>query len=227
MTNTQNDIQTYIKSSNYKLIGITGNAGGGKSTLAMKFAEDPSYVHYSADYKFIGDSLFRKELLNKKSKNIDSYIDACNQYNWWDWDSIEKDLDDLKNNREVILSTKYNRDTSFMESGVSYRPTTETKIIYEGALLGTPKILNSLDKIIFIHTPSIIRFNRLVEKDIKKRTLNEIAARFLITEYSENKHYNHLFEFYKNKIIVINDNYNFISFNQNILKEKQFIPYPI
>ena len=48
------------------------------------------------DYRFIGDSLFRKELLYSKLKSsVDNYIDAVNQLNWWDWIKIEDDLKKL------------------------------------------------------------------------------------------------------------------------------------
>lgn len=220
------DIQQYLDNSNSKLIGIVGGAGAGKTTLATKLSQD--CIHYSADYKFIGDSNFRKELLAQKAKaSMENYIDACNQYNWWDWDSILKDLTNLKNNKEVIMSSKYNRDKGQEESGITLTPTLQTKIIYEGALLGTPQILNQLDEIIFVYTDKQIRLNRLIQKDLGRRSLNEILARFLITEYSENKHHNFLFTYYKDKIKVVDENYNFTSLNPNLFKDSQFVPLPI
>lgn len=224
-----NNIETYINNSKSKLIGITGSAGSGKTVLTATLIENnPNFIHYSADYKFIGDSTFRKDLLKKKFENsLDSYIDMCNQYNWWDWNSIEKDLLDLKSNKEVVLSTKYNRDLGKQEEGIVFKPTLDSKIIFEGALLGNIQILDSLEEIVFIYTDKQKRFNRLVQKDITKRSLNEIIARFLITEYSENKHYQFLFKYYEKKIKVLDENYDFISFDLDLLNDIQYIPVPI
>jgi uridine kinase len=224
------EVLEYVNSLNVKLIGIVGGAGAGKSTLASNLTStNKDFLHYSADYKFIGDSTFRKELLASKVKtSINNYIDACNQHNWWDWDSIVKDLTDLKNNKTVVMPLKYNRNKGITESGLTLLPTLQSKIIYEGALLGTPQVLNQLDKIIFVHTSQKIRLERLIKKDLGRRSLNEILARFLITEYSESKHYKFLFTYYKEKIVIVNDNYNFISINPNIIFEnEQYIPLPI
>lgn len=223
------DIKTYINNSNFKLIGIVGGAGAGKSTLTNALGLEENILSYSADHKFIGDSAFRKDLLLQKSKkSLESYIDACNQYNWWDWDSIYRDLSNLKSNQEVSMLTKYNRDRGVSEEGLTYKPTIQSKIVYEGALLGTTEILNLLDVVIFVHTKSSTRLNRLIAKDISRRSINEIIARFLITEYSESKHYELLFKFFESKIVIVDGDYNFITCSkQDIISTNNYIPFPI
>jgi len=220
-----NEIKEFINNSDYKLIGITGNAGSGKTTLSKLLSDE--FTIYSADYKFIGDSNYRKELLEKKSeKSINSYIDACNQYNWWDWQSIYSDLNMLKEGKTVNLENKYNRDKGIYEDGIQLIPT--DKIIYEGAILGHYSIIELLDVIFFIYTPKDKRLERLISKDLNRRSLNEILARFFITEYSEYIHYKMLFKLHKNqsKLIVLDSFYNIIA-NFKLEEDKQFIPLPI
>lgn len=221
------DIEEYILNSNTKIIGVVGGAGAGKTTLATSLTHNIDASRYSADHRFIGDSNFRKMLLEKKRQiSTEAYIDACNQYNWWDWASIENDLKLLKENKTVSIDKPYNRELGLSQPQ-SLLLIPKSKIIYEGALLGSPQILNTIDKIIFIHTDKLKRLTRLIEKDSKRRSVNEIVARFLITEYSENKHYQYLFKFHRDKIVVVNDNYTFISLNENIFNENQYIPLPI
>ena len=66
---------------------------------------------YSMDFRFIGDSLFRKELLyNKLKSSVDNYIDAVNQLNWWDWIKIENDLKHLKTKKIISIKSPYERN---------------------------------------------------------------------------------------------------------------------
>lgn len=217
------DFKNYLLTSSFKLIGITGNAGAGKSFLSNKLAEDTNFSHYSADYKFIGDSNFRKTLLKTKAHlSLASYVDACNQFNWWDWEAIGQDIDNLKKGNLVVIKDFYDRASGNIENKNLEIPS-NPKVIYEGAILGDTKILNLLDGIIFVYTDKEKRLARLFAKDLGKRSMNEILARFLITEYSENKHYQMLFAYYKSKMIVVNEEYKIVS-NFELDKEQQYLP---
>src|SRR5271157_1143187 len=93
--------------------GITGSAGSGKTTLSSSL----NYTIYSIDTRFIGDSQVRKDLLQKKqSQSIDDYMDAVNQFNWWNWDAVLKDLLVLTKRQDITIKKAYNRDTGKVET---------------------------------------------------------------------------------------------------------------
>lgn len=217
------DIYEIIKNQT-GVVAITGAAGSGKTTLCKYLCKNiDNSISYSADFAFIGDSQYRKELLNQKQKySLDHLIDACNQYNWWNWEQIENTINKFINEGKLENSKVYDRDTGKM---VSYDNSSEnnTLLIYEGAILGSDAILNKINKIFFLNCSSKDRLKRLIEKDNNRRSVQEIAARFLITEYSEILYYKYLFEHYDDKITVIDNNGNLIPlFNKEIFAINNF-----
>lgn len=176
-----NDIYAFIKRNNFGVVGITGGAGSGKSYLTQELG----FQSYSLDSSFIGDSEFRKSLLEKKQgASFQDFLDAANQYNWWDWDKIEVDI-----KQRMIES----------------RP-----LIVEGAILGSPSILELYDAIIFIKADGGLRFDRLVKRDGHKRTYKELIDRWKITNQSEENHYATLFRDYPEKLYLVDSDYDFL-----------------
>jgi len=219
-----NQVELFLTSSDYKLIGVTGNAGAGKSTLTSNLPED-NFLKYSIDWRFVGDSRFRRKLLKEKAKSsLDSYIDACNQFNWWDWDLVLKDLNELKIGRDVEFFA-YNRDLGSNQATSLFAK--DKKIICEGALLGNEALINQLEIILFVYTPINQRLTRLLKKDSERRSLNEILARFLITEYSENRYYEMLLKNHGENIFFVNDSLEFIPCPKEILSKDFFVPLPV
>jgi uridine kinase len=219
------DIESFLKTSKFKTIGITGNAGAGKTTLAHSL-DNSHFFTYSTDYRFIGDGVYRKKLLEAKlTKSLDSYIDACNQYNWWNWDAIYTDLQELKAGRQISMPSCYNRDEG--ETGIATLYAEGRKIICEGALFGPIVILNQLEHIVFVYVPPKTRLNRLLKKDIDRRSVNEIIARFMITEYSEAIYYRFMFEHCADKITLVDERYNVIGFDPITMLDTQYIPIPV
>lgn len=150
------------------IYAITGGAGAGKSTLTRSLAKSTGGIIIEMDSFFIGDSAHRAALLlDKEHYSWESYVDACNQMNWWDWREIEHELITKHANRAV-------------------------NIFIEGALLGPEWMWFLYDKIIYVDTPSNERLARLIKRDGHKRDGQSIARRFLITEYSEQLHYSSL-----------------------------------
>jgi len=216
------DIIEFIRTSGKRMFAVTGNAGSGKTTLTKSLPKD--FTVYSMDYRFIGDGKYRKELLKKKNEiALESYIDACNQINWWNWAQVEHDIDLLQKGVARDIDEIYDRDTGKVIPGSRLFNGKNPFIIVEGALLGTYGILNRFDYIFFVYTPRELRFQRLLEKDKNRRTLNEILARFLITEYSENLYYTELFKEYGDRIIILQDGQP-IPFRNEILTTQQYIP---
>lgn len=197
-------IENILKQLGPGLYGITGPAGSGKTSLARRLGNALEAGVYSSDLRFIGSSQDRKELLYRKQKSsIEDYIDAANQFNWWDWDTILEDLQGLSSGKQIVLKNGYDRDKGVTIPDCIVSPFSFT--LYEGAILGPPIILSKLRKVIYVHTAPEIRFNRLVAKDHNRRSFREIAARFLITEYSESKAYEQLFAWYRDNVIFVND----------------------
>ena len=197
---------TYINTNPAKIIGIIGPAGSGKSTLAKQFI-----TNYELDSCFIGSSADRKLLLEAKSKHYSSYIDMCGMTTWWDYD---KAYDDVVKLKEKIFG-QGNIDGFY-----------GNKLIINGAIFDN-KLFNLCDLLVFIDIPQETRYNRLIERDKHKRTFKEIMVRWLTTEYAENLNYTYMFNNFKNKIVVIDHNYNFTYTDLKFLNETQYIPFPI
>ncbi len=182
--------------------GITGPAGAGKTFAANQLAEAVGCTVYSADYGFIGSSEERKLLLLKKQlRSVEDYKDAVNQFNWWDWGAILRDLDDLQAGIDVQIAAPYDRATG--KSGPHLALSATDTLIYEGAILGPPFLVNRLKRIFFLWADASVRFQRLAQKDLGRRSFNELLARFLITEYSEALFYKNLFKWTGDKIVFV------------------------
>lgn len=218
------EIESFLVNSAFRVIGVTGNAGAGKSTLAKSLPKE-NFISYSIDGRFVGDSQFRKHLLKAKAESsIHAYIDACNQFNWWDWDSVIRDVSTLAANEPVVLEA-YDRDKGAFCSE-SLVPDGR-RVVCEGALLGPEAITELLDVIVFVYSPIKVRLERLIQKDAARRNVTEIVARFLITEYSETLYYQHLFENQREKIFFVNGNGAFIPHPPDVLASESFIPLPL
>lgn len=173
------DVSNFIVNNNLAIVGITGGAGSGKSFLTHRLG----FPFYSIDAAFIGDSEFRRQLLSKKERSYEEYLDAINQYNWWNWDLAESHV-------RGLMANNY-------------------PLIVEGAFLGNPSLLELYGAIIFIQTDERLRFNRLVKRDGHKRTYDEMIARWDITNSSEATYYGMLFQNYADKIYIVDSDYDF------------------
>lgn len=184
---------------NEGVYAITGGAGAGKTgmmqLLKITLAEK-NYTIISLDDYFIGDSEYRKLLLKSKESNWEDFIDACNQYNWWNWDKI----------LEVLRETHKKCDL----------------ILVDGAILGP--LIPFIDFIYFLKTDSLTRFNRLTLRDGKKRSFEELIHRFLITEYSENLYIKNYLLKVKHKLGIMNGAGNYTTKDISIGRDEVFLP---
>lgn len=163
------------------IYAITGGAGAGKSSLAHSMKDAWSGAILCLDSYFIGDSAYRAHLLESKEHDSwDSYVDACNQMNWWDWQAIDEKMQKLYDEHRLVF--------------------------VEGAILGPEWMWPMFTKIIYIDVPSAYRLERIINRDNNKRDGLGLAHRFLITEYSEQLHYRKLLPYAeKGKKLVICD----------------------
>lgn len=175
------EITSFIENGVARVIGITGGAGSGKTTLCEKL----NYPTYHIDSDFIGDSKYRKELLaTKKERSEEAWIDIQQQYNWWNWEEVEHEIKLM-----MLIHDKF---------------------LVEGAIFGPPAVVNLLDVIILLEVSPKTRFDRLFNRDSHKRSLTELINRFDITSRSEHEYYRFLIENYYNKIRMVNEEYRFI-----------------
>lgn len=200
------DLSIYLGNTYSKVIAIVGPAGSGKSTFCKEYP-----TVYELDSAFIGDSNFRKELLKHKSKDLNSYIDACTMQNWWNWNKAVDEIDKLTE----------------MVTGIANMDSYHGKfVLINGAIL-SPGIASAADEIFYVHVPAEVRWKRLCERDGHKRSFTELMARFMITQFAESMHYINLFRNHANKIKVVDADFNFLpSFDLNIFKEPTYVPFP-
>ena len=115
---------------------------------------------------------------------------------------IANDLDVISTGYPLFIKDAYNRETGKKNGVVSIHGIDKGIILYENCILGDIEILNKLDLIVFVNTSDIVCFERLIRKDSGRRSITDIASRFIITTYSENIFFNLVFDKFKSKLIV-------------------------
>jgi uridine kinase len=178
--------------SRTRLLGICGRAGAGKTSLASALSLElrargvPNCV-YSGDWRFRLDSDARKQWLKESEREGGfPYFCAVNQFNWWDFGQIFSDLEALAQGREICLPEVYDRSSGVRGDFLSLRLEGPGIIVYENAVLGGAELLEGLDLIVTVNTPDALCLERTLRRDVARRSVPEIAARYLITTYSEN-----------------------------------------
>jgi len=200
------------RNKEHLLVGICGRAGAGKTTLANKLVKElgDKAVIYSGDWRFKQDSEERKKLFAEKWKaGIDAYMYAINQYTWWDFDRIKQDLNLLLAGEKLYIEKAYNRESGKKDTQVIIEDSNQSIILYENCILGGVDILEMLDIIIYVATPDEVCFSRTMKKDFARRSMAEIAGRFLITAFSENKFFDVIFNKFLEKMLICDSNGNF------------------
>ncbi len=187
------DISAYVLSRpGVKLLGLGGRAGAGKSTLARRLAGElrvsgvPATI-YSGDWRFVLDSSERREwLLRRAESGPEEYFYGMNQLTWWNFEQIRRDLARLSAGENVEIPDAYDRATGRRTLSVKLSAPAGGLVIYENAILGGVELLGTLDLIILLNTPAAECLRRTLDRDLARRSVTEIAARFLMTSYSEN-----------------------------------------
>lgn len=213
------------------VVGICGRAGSGKTTLSDKISGELAEkgvetATYSGDWRFIQDSQTRQIWLKEKWKaGIGAYMYAINQFTWWNFEQIQYDLGKLSAGAPVTISGGYNRLTGRMDLDIHIPAISRGIILYENSILGGVEVLEKIDSVILVNTPDAICFTRLLQKDVARRTVPEIATRYLVTTYSENIFFHLLLDHFSSKTLICDSDGRFGSYPDICLVSQ--IPVPI
>jgi hypothetical protein len=181
---------------------------------------------YSGDWRFILDSTSRKHWLKEKWKvGLDAYMYAINQFSWWNFKEIYCDLEKLIDGQNLKIDNAYNRLSGKTDLTIDIPGMEQGVILYENSILGGVEILESIDLIILINTDDIVCFERLIKKDAARRSIPDIATRYLITTYSENIFLNLLLNHFLSKLIIADSDGNYGGYPE--IQDVDHIPIPI
>lgn len=215
----------------HMLIGVCGRAGAGKTTLTERMSLElnerkVSNIIYSGDWRFNLDSASRKSWLREKWKvGVDAYLYAINQFSWWNFYQVHKDLDELMNGNQIDIDNAYNRLTGKKDLHIKLPGIKSGVVIFENGILGNVENLVNFDTIVLINTDNIVCFERIVKKDLSRRTLSELMTRNLITTYSENIFLKLLLENFTAKTISCDSDGTFAPYPE--ICDISHIPVPI
>lgn len=212
------------------LVGLCGRAGSGKTTLGrwlvrgLKRAGAGAAL-YSGDWRFIHDSSQRKRLLEESATDgLPEYLATLDQRRWWDFDAVRLDLRTLVDGRAVTVECAYDRETGLKARTIRIPAVRSGIVLYENALLGGSELLRSLDAILLLRTSDAVCLGRILKKDAGRRSGAEIAARYLVTTWSENVFLGSLRKF-SAKIVGCDDRGNRVQGPDGPLPEV-FLPVP-
>jgi uridine kinase len=229
---TENILSLYKKTTNRSLvIGICGRAGAGKTTLMNKIKDDLkkegiATVSYSGDWRFRLDSEGRKVMLAGAWKNgLEDYVRAMNQFSWWDFEKTYEDLKQLSIGKPVEIKNAYNRENGKKDLQVNMTGLDHGIIFFENAILGDLNLLGMFDKIVLVNTEDQTCFERLIKKDSKRRSIHEIASRYIITTYSENVFLKFLLDKFHHKTIICDSDGIIGGFP--LIDDVKYIPVPL
>ncbi len=213
------------------LVGICGRAGSGKTTIANKIAKElgeqsiPT-IHYSGDWRFKLDSEQRKRWLQEKwFVGAHAYLEAANQFNWWDFEKIYNDIEKMASGKGVVISDAYDRNTGKKDMKVELKAQKNGVIFYENCILGGAEILEKLDFIVLLNTPDSTCLDRIIKKDADRRNVFEVVSRYLLTSYSENLFLKFLIDKYSQKLLVCDSDGVLSEYPE--IKEVNQIPVPM
>lgn len=174
------------------MVGITGRAGAGKTTLASRLVQESNSLGFSAhelslDWFFKLSSSERKAwLIEGKTIGEREYENRTDQLSWWDYEKLLGAVSCLLSDKPLELKGVYNRqDKGELTRDVFIPQNSSGRIIVlEGVgIAHLDRVFNG--DLIYVHADSSVRMTRLLQRDADRRKGLEAAERFRLTEAFE------------------------------------------
>jgi len=143
-----------------KIIGITGGAGSGKTTIVRKISE------FVPDFVFIPQDNYYKSATFISNENITAF--NFDHPEAFDTDLIAEHLAGLKRGEAIEMPQYDFVHHRRMESTVRVEP--KKLVVFEGIMIFVDKrVRDLLDLKLYVDTPDDIRFIRRLTRDIRER----------------------------------------------------------
>ncbi len=172
------------------VVGITGQAGAGKTYVSKKISGDFPVVNF--DWFFLLSRTDRSKWIEEGKKiSLKEWQRRADQNNWWDFEKARNVIKRVKYNGEkVILNNVYDRENNGELTGIhEIAPTENGLLIIEGVPI---VLLEDVDIFIYIHADDTIRKQRIIDRDGNARLSVKAEERWLITQHFETKIFENL-----------------------------------
>ncbi len=185
-TKVLKEIKDYISSLKTKtenpFIGVSGQAGAGKSTLVEYLVEYMGRGQIiSVDYFFKESSKDRKKRIEESKKiGEEEYLKNSNNIVWFDFPKFNGTILKLKNGEIVVLKNVYDKHTGELTKTVYLKPDLTTFV--DGVF-----ILHCLylDSRIYIHRDPEERKRNIEKRDGHRKSKQDLEQRWMETQGTE------------------------------------------
>ncbi|MFA5022205.1 MAG: hypothetical protein WC508_03965, partial [Patescibacteria group bacterium] len=180
-------IQRLLQPGKYPILGVTGQAGAGKTThvtpLVLAEAKQAGFNAQTLglDAFFILSSRERKAWIEEgKGISPEEGIRRADQINWWDFAKAQEALITLRQGKPLHLTGVYNRaDGGELTGEVHIEPSAEgTLVVFEGVAICH---LDGISELMFAYAPAPVRLARLAARD-QHRKGADVKERFGLTQ---------------------------------------------
>lgn len=184
-------LRKWYQNGEVNITGITGQAGGGKTTMTYLLHElavemnVPLHI-LPLDCFFRLSSQQRKHWLEEgKQSSAEEYARRADQMSWWDFDRLEESLNSLRSGQDLYLEGVYNRADKgelTLNLHIPVHPRQGALVVLEGVAIAHKK--DHFSHLLYLHAPREVRRRRLEKRD-PHRVGPEAAKRFRLTESFE------------------------------------------
>ncbi len=181
------EVREVIEREKTPTIGVSGQAGAGKTTFVKEFCEYLSNKHsldsqiMNFDYFFKLSSKERKKWIDDgMSVGGDEYLRRSNNLEWFDFPKFYTALEQLKQQKRVILDKVYDKHTGELIKTVNLDPDRITLV--DGVfILHCPL----LDTKVYIHRDPDERRKNIEKRDGHRKSKEALDRRWIETQGTE------------------------------------------